>query len=227
MNQRFASAKLLLSLVDRGNGQVLVNFAKQGGARGGTKLTGRGLNLTREEDEYGMQDIVLTLMWDEAECVVNAVAAGVAGHHERISGAALLLDVTKALTRKAFVPACTGSESCGSKGEAMESDYMLIVSITNHGEAEALMNVARNAGARGGTILNGMGTGTEEDLKYFGISLAPEKELLVIVSDGAHADAILETLGRQPVFSEPGGGIIFATHVDRFITLSNRYCSPG
>ena len=103
----------------------------------------------------------------------------------------------------------------------MQSGYTMISSIINHGQAEELMTVARAAGAKGGTILNARGTGTEEDVKFFGISLAPEKEFLVIITENAHADAILNALSSQPVFSEPGGGIIFTTQVDRLLSLGS------
>jgi nitrogen regulatory protein PII len=67
--------------------------------------------------------------------------------------------------------------------------------------------------------LGARGTGTEDDVKFFGISLAPEKEMLLIVADGANAQSILEAVGRLPIFSEPGGGIMFTTPVEEFFTL--------
>ena len=76
------------------------------------------------------------------------------------------------------------------------------------------------AGARGGTILGARGTGTEEDVKFFGISLSPEKEFLLIISENAATDAILQALGSQPVFSEPGGGIVFTANIERYISLN-------
>jgi len=81
------------------------------------------------------------------------------------------------------------------------------------------MSVARQAGARGGTILGARGTGTEDDVKFFGISLAPEKEMLLIVAHKDHARAIVEAVCRLPIFSEPGGGIVFTTPVEEFFTL--------
>ncbi len=62
----------------------------------------------------------------------------------------------------------------------MESGYTLITVIVNSGYAEAVMAAARSGGASGGSILNARGTGTEEDVKFFGITLVPEKEMLLI-----------------------------------------------
>ena len=64
----------------------------------------------------------------------------------------------------------------------MPSGYKLITVIVNSGYADDVMAVAKKAGASGGTILGARGTGTEEDVKFFGITLVPEKEILLIVS---------------------------------------------
>ena len=100
----------------------------------------------------------------------------------------------KTLLRSGPAPTNTAANAHTTEGEAMESGYTMISSIINHGQAEDLMAVAREAGAQGGTILNARGTGTEDDVKFFGISLAPEKEFLVIIAENAHADAIFEVL---------------------------------
>ena len=94
----------------------------------------------------------------------------------------------------------------------------LIISIIEHGNAESVMGAAREAGATGGTIIKAQGTGTEEDVKFFGISLVPEKEMLFIVAPGQQAASILDAINKQPVFMEPGGGIYFTLNVqDMFI----------
>ena len=216
MPNQFLPAKLMLAFVDRGRGTFIMDASRHGGARGGTIFSGRRLCEKDTAAEHGAkfsrQDVVLILMWEEANRVVASVEEGVAGSADAMEGEAVVINISRALARPGLSCAVT-------EGDTMKSGSMMIVSITNHGEAESLMQVARKAGARGGTIVNGRGTGTEEDFKYFGISLVPEKEILIIVSDGAHADGILKALGSQPLFSEPGGGIIFAAEVERLITL--------
>ncbi len=224
MEKIFLPAKLLMSIVARGAGRNVVEAAKRGGARGGTKLLGRGADACEtggsscEEGCCG-HDIVIILMQDEAEDVVGAVVEGSFDQKTGYAGTAIVLDVPKTLLRCGPAPATAAADAHTTGGEAMQSGYTMISSIINHGQAEDLMAVAREAGARGGTILNARGTGTEDDVKFFGISLAPEKEFLVIIAENSCADAILEALSDQPVFSEPGGGIIFTTGVDRLISL--------
>lgn len=211
----FSPAKLLISIVNKGGGRGLVKAAKQGGAPGSTRLAGRGLWEDCTGSDCAAQDVVLTLMYEKTEDIVGAVVEAALRDHESLSGRAVLLDVPKMLMRNDL---CADSRSL-TGGGSMKSGFTMITSITPQGQAEEIMAVAREAGARGGTVVSARGTGTPEDVKFFGISLAPEKEMLVIISETTYADAILAALGNLPVYREPGGGIIFTVNVDRFIPL--------
>jgi len=93
----------------------------------------------------------------------------------------------------------------------------MITFIVNHGDAYDVMETARAVGARGGTIVNAHGTGKEGDVKFFGINLMSEKEMLLIIAEKDLADTILKAVGNLPVFNRPGGGIIYTTDVKRYI----------
>ena len=97
----------------------------------------------------------------------------------------------------------------------------MITAIVNNGYADDVMVAARKAGAAGGSILNARGTGTEEDVKFFGITLVPEKEMLLIVAANDKADGIISAINSVPHLSEPGGGIVFSLNVEQFMTIGN------
>jgi Nitrogen regulatory protein PII len=99
----------------------------------------------------------------------------------------------------------------------MESNDILITFIVSHGDAYDVMTVAREAGARGGTILNAHGTVRESDIEFFGMTLGSEKEMLVIVAEKDSADNILNAVKDLAVFKRTGGGIIYTTEVKRVI----------
>ncbi len=96
----------------------------------------------------------------------------------------------------------------------METD-ILITYIVSHGDAYDIMTAAREAGAKGGTILNASGTFRENDVQFFGMTLAAEKEMLVIVAETDLADKILNATKDLPMFKANGGGIIYTTNVKR------------
>jgi nitrogen regulatory protein PII len=171
-----------------------------------------------EVDAAVTEALIFTLMYDEADSVVQAIHQASLEDPAHINGMALVLDAA-AMVRPGSEEknAQNAPERAGS--EPMKSGSTLITSILTRGHADEIMSLARQAGAVGGTILNARGTGTEDDVKFFGISLTPEKEILLIVAHNDHAQAILETVCKLPIFSEPGGGIIYTTPVEEFFAL--------
>ncbi|MGE4584899.1 MAG: P-II family nitrogen regulator [Sphaerochaeta sp.] len=101
----------------------------------------------------------------------------------------------------------------------MHTPHTLITCIINKGMAEAVMDVARKAGATGGTILPARGTGKEEDVKFFGYPLVPEKEMLLILVGSDVTGKVLEAIRAVPSLTEPGAGIAFCVDVQRFMSF--------
>jgi nitrogen regulatory protein PII len=99
----------------------------------------------------------------------------------------------------------------------MESHETLITFIVSHGDAYDVMTVAREAGAKGGTIVEALGTHRESDVHFFGMSLSTEKEMLLIVAENDLAEKILDAVKKLSAFQPNGGGIIYFTDVKRFI----------
>ncbi|MDR0519778.1 MAG: P-II family nitrogen regulator [Clostridiales Family XIII bacterium] len=81
------------------------------------------------------------------------------------------------------------------------TEYSLIMTIVNRGYAELVMDSARAAGARGGTVLYARGTGIHAAEKFMNIDIQPEKEIvLTIVRKSAVREimhAILESGGLR------------------------------
>ena len=63
------------------------------------------------------------------------------------------------------------------------SKHEMIMCIVNAGFSETVMEAAKSAGARGGTILNGRGTANKEAESFFHIAIQPEKEIVMILVD--------------------------------------------
>ena len=63
------------------------------------------------------------------------------------------------------------------------TNYELIYTIVNQGYSDVVMQVAKENGARGGTIYLANGTGGKEFEKFYGIEISPEKEVILIIVD--------------------------------------------
>ena len=68
--------------------------------------------------------------------------------------------------------------------ELMEHNHTheLIIVITNQGCTDRVMDAARAAGATGGTVVHAKGTGAELAKKFFGVSIAVEREMVFILA---------------------------------------------
>ena len=73
-------------------------------------------------------------------------------------------------------------------------DYELIMIIANQGATDQVMDAARSAGARGGTVIHGLGTGSKNAEKFYKVSIAAEKEVILIVSAASQKAAIMKAI---------------------------------
>ncbi|MBQ7346235.1 MAG: P-II family nitrogen regulator [Oscillospiraceae bacterium] len=93
------------------------------------------------------------------------------------------------------------------------SNHEVIFAIVNSGYAEEVMDVARENGARGGTIINARGVANEEAAAFFGITLHAEKEILMMVVDKSIRDDILNAIYKQMGMAKKAQGIAFSLPV--------------
>lgn len=100
-------------------------------------------------------------------------------------------------------------------GTDMEHPYGhdLIVAITAQGYADEVMDVARAAGATGGTILKARGAGAEKAEKFFGVTIQPEKEFLFIVSKVEMRRGIMSAIVAQRGMHTDANTIVFSLPV--------------
>ena len=102
----------------------------------------------------------------------------------------------------------------------MEFKHEVIFCIVNAGFSEAVMEAAREFGARGGTVIRARGTANQEAEKKFGITIQPEKEAVMILVKSEIKDAILHALYKAVGLKTPGQGIAFSLPVDNVVGIA-------
>ena len=95
------------------------------------------------------------------------------------------------------------------------SNLSLIVSIVRKGWGSTVLEASVNAGARGGTVLFGRGAGINEREKIFGVSIEPEKEILLTIVSASQVDTILDAIVRAGELNDTGRGIAFVLPVEK------------
>lgn len=113
-------------------------------------------------------------------------------------------------------------ESCDvpqKEDPAKNTAYDLILAVVNHGFGEELMDVARPAGARGGTILQARRVEGQEAVKFFGISVQEEREVVAILTRRTEKKSIMQAVIDSFGIKTKARGIVFALPVDEIAGL--------
>ena len=93
------------------------------------------------------------------------------------------------------------------------NQHEVIFAIVNAGFAEDAMDVAREQGVRGGTILNARGVAKANEAAFFGINIHHEKEILMMVVEKDIRDNVLNALYKEMGMAKKAQGIVFALPV--------------
>lgn len=97
----------------------------------------------------------------------------------------------------------------------------LIVTIVPKGQAEKVVSASKKAGAEGGTVLYGRGTGIREHKKLFGLSIEPEKEIILTLVPGTKTDQVLEAVVEAGQLDRPGTGIGFVLDARKIVGINH------
>lgn len=93
------------------------------------------------------------------------------------------------------------------------NNHEVIFAIVNAGYAEDAMEVAREQGVRGGTILIGRGVAREKEAAFFGITIHAEREVLMMIVEKDIRDNVLSALYKQMGMDKKAQGIAFSLPV--------------
>lgn len=132
--------------------------------------------------------------------------------HIGVPGHGIVVAVpVKSIGGEKTVAYLTGEENTSVKTTPPGSyAYELIIVVAREGQTDLVMNAARAAGARGGTVLHGKGTGAKSDPKFHNISIAEEKEVILIVSKSEEKSEIMRSILKKAGPDTPAGAIVFS-----------------
>jgi len=104
----------------------------------------------------------------------------------------------------------TNNAAANGGAPDMNFEHELILVVLNQSYMDDVMNAARSGGASGGTVLHAKGTGSEFTKKFFGVSLANEKEILLIAAKSSKKASIMKAISELAGPQTPAGAISFS-----------------
>lgn len=107
------------------------------------------------------------------------------------------------------------------KEELIMSDIkrVMIAAVINPGFSDTVMQAAKTAGARDGTIIHGRGVSDEESINQWGLGLQEEKEIVMIVAEADKKVAIMEAISEKCGINTEANGFVTAMPIDTVIGL--------
>lgn len=104
--------------------------------------------------------------------------------------------------------------------ENNKKEYHLIVTIITEGNAESVMNTAKNAGAAGGTLIRGRSLYQKNSKQMFlGFSIEPEKDIILIVANNDIKNDIMNAIVKETGLKTKGGGTVFSLPISDAVGL--------
>lgn len=103
----------------------------------------------------------------------------------------------------------------------LKQDLNVIITIVARGFSDRVTESAKNAGAEGATIFNARGTGIHESDSILGVSIQPEKEVVMIVVRKNIRKKVMREICKNCGLNEEGKGLCFAMPIDELGGVSH------
>ncbi|WP_026907925.1 P-II family nitrogen regulator [Paucisalibacillus globulus] len=220
--------KLIITIVKKEMAKRVVQASKKAGAGGGTTLLGNGFRADEKMRFMGIpvereREIILTLVTNDIYPKVLDTIITTAKLTKHKQGIAFVLN-TKHVTGICHMLGIDVDDDSEEASITMNEEkvlYDLIITIVNKGDSEKVVDASKSAGAEGGTIINGRGTGIHEQAKLFNILIEPEKEVVLTLITRDKTEAVLDAINKDAELNIPGKGIAFVLEVEKTVGINH------
>lgn len=206
----------VISICDPKAAPNLTEICSELGLRIAVSLHGRGTAVRSMLDILGIEDnekrVILTIANRKKTKEFireqkRRLFIGVPGH-----GVAVAVPI-KSIGGGKTVAFLNGEQQIAKYTPELNYSYELITVIANEGRSDLVMNAARSAGAKGGTVLHGKSTGAKDSEKFYNISISGEKEVILIVAEAAQKSEIMRSILKNAGPDSEAGAIVFSMPV--------------
>ncbi|MBU5266599.1 P-II family nitrogen regulator [Virgibacillus proomii] len=222
--------KLIVTIVRKEKAKKVIFASKKAGASGGTTLFGKGFRLHDKDRFLGIpiereREIILTLVDEEIYPAVMQAIIDSVNLNKPKQGVGFVISA-KHITGVQHLLGLNDTDNEPDEEDVelkMEEKIMydLIVTIINKGDCEKVVDASKRAGAEGGTILSGRGTGIHEQAKLFNILIEPEKEVVLTLINKEKTNDVLKTIEEEAELNTAGKGIAFVIDVEQTIGINH------
>ena len=228
--------EMVISIIDRGKGRRIVEICRKHHIHQHFICLGMGTANSEVMDYFGLGEIEKDVVLSMAPKASVTELFDTIGVEMRLSrpGRGVVFSVPlSGLSVSAFHHVMQKNQDAfikdvekmdAGKKEAAKAEeqirHDLILAVINQGHKEDVMTVARGAGATGGTVIHGRNVGLDGMESFLGISIEPEKDVLLIVTKREDKAAIMKAVNQAAGSNTPCQGFIFSLPVNSLAGLS-------
>lgn len=212
---------ILLSIVERDKGKKLIEELEKLDVRVNFQTVGFGTAPTEMMDIFGVgsndKDIIISL---GAESVVKDLMANFGTNfvsHSKYGGLMIILKVSAANRILTEVLSFNNDKITEKGNGTMKNEYhnnLIIISV-KEGYSEDVMQVARKAGATGGTVIKGRLAEIEQFADIGKTDLDGEREILCILAPLKTSKQIMDDVNKEYGLTSEANGILFAIPTEK------------
>lgn len=217
---------LIMSIVERGSGGKLVKLYKKNQVFTHIRFEGQGTATSEILDILGLggseKDILLSVTTRTAARILLERLDDELRGEAPGRGIAFAMPLTAVSNlMAAYIGLKTKLDSEGSGTMDNQQKTSMILVTVNQGYTDAVMDTARKAGARGGTIIRGRWAGDESFAESYGITtLQEEKELIFIVVPAELRNSIMDAVTKSHGLRTEAGAMVSSVAVEQLVHLS-------
>lgn len=218
--------RLLVSIVERGQGKELRKYYTKRGLACHFQTMGRGTASSDILDILGVgsteRDVLLSFGEENGVLHLLRQMQEEEESTPRVRGIAFGMKLTALNTLAAAALMREGMQSMmegANMQQEKKEDHSLILIVVNQGHTDEVMDTARAAGARGGTILRSRWVGSEGAESFYGITLQAEKEIIAIVAGTQLRKLIMEAVNKKHGMNTEAGAMICSVAIDQMQRL--------
>ncbi len=220
-----APMKLIISIVERGQGRNILELFNGQRLTHHFQCAGKGTATSEIRDLLGLdgveKDVIFTVgkgtMVNRLMRDLNNELRGAA----RCKGIVFDMKLTAMAHVTAFAIQMNVQEEKGREDimteEGMENSMILVT--VNQGFTEEVMETARKAGARGGTIIHARWAGSESTEEFYGITVQREKEIIAIVAPSEKRKDIMEAINSTHGMKTEARGTVCSLAIEDMVRL--------
>ena len=214
---------MIVSIIERGNGNKLIKLYDQEQVFTHMRCEGTGTATSEIMDILGLggseKDIILSFA--PAGTALNLLEKLKDDLHDLCPGRGIAFMVAmEAVTN--LLAASIGARTKLEKDreyEDMQEKNSLIMITVNQGFTDEVMSTAKEAGARGGTVVRGRWVMMDEIAQMKGLTLREEKEIILIVVPREIRNSVMEAVNTHHGLQSEAGAVICSLGVEHMAHL--------